>query len=717
VTKSLFDSRPQAPLKYWPLALRKYWPLALISFLSVYLELVVIRWLASEVRIFAYFKNFPLLAAFLGFGIGCLIARRERNYFRFAPALLLVLSAVIAFAMRGGYTHITFVDPHETYLIGTFAWDNPLVQMLKGASFILGIFALTTVLFACLCEKLGECLNAFPPLTGYTINVSFSLVGIVVYAGLCWAGLGPAVWLTIAAIGLLPFFPRKLVTVAPAFAAIALPALLTSGTVLWSPYYRIDVKSLALSGKDRVPHGLGYNVEVNHDAILGAYNFNTAYVASLPADVREQLLDYYNVSYRIFGPRFKRIAVLGAGAGNDVAAALRYGVQSIDAVEIDPGIINVGHKFHPEAPYESSKVHIINGDARTFLRAKGNGGYDMIVFGALDSHAVFSSMSSVRIDNYVYTVESFGEALTHLGPQGILAVTFYCYEPWQLERVYNALWKANGPKPVVVYSLGAQKNNLVMLAGPGANREALFAHPYVQQQNAEALVGAGTVEPTTDDWPFLFLRARGFPFNYAYMLVLILGFSYMAVTRAAQVSAASFDAPMFLLGAGFMLLETKVMAKIALLAGATWIVNTFVIGAVLVMILLANFAVIRGWFGDPRWTVLALIVSILFDYVVKLNSTTLLPWPAMNLVLVLALLALPIFFAGVLFATVYQGVELAAPALGYNLFGAMVGGVLEYLSMAWGINSLNLLSVAAYIGVAWLLLRPKRVTSAVLAKA
>jgi len=159
------------------------------------------------------------------------------------------------------------------------------------------------------------------------------------------------------------------------------------------------------------------------------------------------------------------------------------------------------------------------------------------------------------------------------------------------------------------------------------------------------------------------------------------------------------------------------MAKIALLAGATWIVNTFVIGAVLVMILLANFAVIRGWFGDPRWTVLALIVSILFDYVAKLNSTTLLPWPAMNLVLVLALLALPIFFAGVLFATVYQGVELAAPALGYNLFGAMVGGVLEYLSMAWGINSLNLLSVAAYIGVAWLLLRPKRVTSAVLAKA
>src|SRR5437762_5882725 len=47
-------------------SVRRYASLALISFLSLYLELVVIRWLASEVRIFAYFKNFPLMAAFLG---------------------------------------------------------------------------------------------------------------------------------------------------------------------------------------------------------------------------------------------------------------------------------------------------------------------------------------------------------------------------------------------------------------------------------------------------------------------------------------------------------------------------------------------------------------------------------------------------------------------------------------------------------------------------
>ena len=41
-----------------------------LSFLGLFLELAIIRWLSSEIRIFAYFKNLPLLAAFLGFGAG-----------------------------------------------------------------------------------------------------------------------------------------------------------------------------------------------------------------------------------------------------------------------------------------------------------------------------------------------------------------------------------------------------------------------------------------------------------------------------------------------------------------------------------------------------------------------------------------------------------------------------------------------------------------------
>ena len=49
---------------------------------------------------------------------------------------------------------------------------------------------------------------------------------------------------------------------------------------------------------------------------------------------------------------------------------------------------------------------------------------------------------------------------------------------------------------------------------------------------------------------------------------------------------------MFFLGAGFMLLETKGVVHLALLFGSTWVVNSIVFFAILVMILLSNLYVL-----------------------------------------------------------------------------------------------------------------------------
>ncbi len=685
----------EKPHRFLGPSLSIYARLALISFLTLYLELVVIRWLAAEVRIFSYFKNFPLFAAFLGFGVGCILARSKRDYFRFAPLLLLIFSAVISLAHYGGYTHVTFADPYENYIIGRYSFENPMLSILKGSSIVLTIFILTFALFVALGEKVGGCLNESSPLPAYSVNVVFSLVGVLFYAWLSWAETGPALWMAVACLGLVPFFWRSWRVLA-AGAAVLIPLALTPQSVLWSPYYRVEIEPLALRGDNGTTYQIGSNILVNYDGLTGAYNQSEEFVSTLPPDIRHKLLDYYNVSYRIFGPRFRKIMVLGAGGGNDIAAALRNGAETVDAVEIDPALVKIARRLHPEKVYDSEKVRVLIGDARTFLRSPSYSGYDMIVFGALDSHSVFSSMSSLRLDNYVYTVESFSQALERLAPQGILAVTFFAYKQWQLERVYNALWRANGTRPVVVRSLGEGSGNLVMLAGPGVDRTELLRHPYVIEHNAEDAVGYGTVEPTTDDWPFLYLRARGFPFSYAFMLALMLAFSYVVAVRAARASGSKFNGLMFLLGVGFMLLETKMLATIALLAGATWVINTLVISAVLVMILLANLAVMAGWFRTISYCVAALLGFILIDWCFRLNTVRLVPSATLNLYLVLVLLAMPVLFAGVLFARLYKLEDSPGTALGYNLFGAMCGGVLEYTSMAWGINSLNLLALFAY---------------------
>ena len=53
--------------------------LLLASFLTLFAELAFIRWIAVEVRVFAYFKNLALLLCFVGFGLGCaLVGDRVR---------------------------------------------------------------------------------------------------------------------------------------------------------------------------------------------------------------------------------------------------------------------------------------------------------------------------------------------------------------------------------------------------------------------------------------------------------------------------------------------------------------------------------------------------------------------------------------------------------------------------------------------------------------
>src|SRR2546422_3119013 len=96
---------------------KNYWDLLLLSFISLFLELAIIRWLSSEIRIFAYFKNLPLMAAFLGFGVGFFLHEKSGWLFAWFPRLICYLSIVIAGASGLGITHVIFADPRQYFLL------------------------------------------------------------------------------------------------------------------------------------------------------------------------------------------------------------------------------------------------------------------------------------------------------------------------------------------------------------------------------------------------------------------------------------------------------------------------------------------------------------------------------------------------------------------------------------------------------------------------
>jgi predicted membrane-bound spermidine synthase len=157
-----------------------------------------------------------------------------------------------------------------------------------------------------------------------------------------------------------------------------------------------------------------------------------------------------------FPRRRDRILVVGAGGGCDVQAALMSGARHVDAVEIDRTIIGISKRFSAGAPYHDPRVEVHIDDARSFL-AKASPGYDLVVFGFLDSQALFSSMNNVRLDGYVYTVESIRSAYRLLGDHGMLSMSFYLGRQWLGPKLFWLVAEATGRTPAMFVDASGQR--------------------------------------------------------------------------------------------------------------------------------------------------------------------------------------------------------------------------------------------------------------------
>jgi len=256
--------------------------------------------------------------------------------------------------------------------------------------------------------------------------------------------------------------------------------------------------------------------------------------------------------------------------------------------------------------------------------------------------------------------------------------------------------EASGQTPIVIEDASGLVSSFIF--GPGVDQidvGTVAADPRIKVVNQK--YSGSSVPPASDDWPFFYLNPDYLPVAYLAALGIILVSSWVLVNRRMRVAgrAAGIDWHMFFLGAAFLLVETKSLAELALLFGSTWLVNSAVFAGVMIMILLANLLVERFPAISVRWAyvflVLALFVSYLFP-VARLNTFDLLPRAIVGSLIS----TLPFFFAAIIFANSFSRVALASVALGSNLLGSVVGGILEASSMAIGIKALNLVAVALY---------------------
>jgi Spermine/spermidine synthase domain len=521
-------------------------------------------------------------------------------------------------------------------------------------------------------EIVGRCFRDLPGLQAYRLDLIGSLAGVGGFTLLSFLGAPPVVWGSVVAVGYAVLLGRRMPLLSRAALVVIVSMLAIESTaagVTWSPYYEVRTE-------DRTD-AVGSTVSISANGI--PHQDIKPVERLLSEDAR------YRLPYeRLPDLRLDRILIVGAGNGNDVAVALSKGATAVDAVEIDPRLLEIGRERHPDDPYADPRVETHVDDGRAFLE-RTDEKYDLIIFALPDSLTLVTGAASIRLESYLFTEEAIRAVLGHLAPDGGFAMYNNYREPWLVDRFERTMAETFGHQPCV--DTFGQAGQLAVLA--------VAADPAGQRCATDPEVTAGP-SPATDDHPFPYLRTRGIPALYLFVIAGVLLISVAFVrTFAGPFRTMRPYSDLFLLGMAFLLLETKYVTGFALLFGTTWVVNAIVFAGVLVAVLIA-VEVTRRWPTPPIPVLFAALAgALLIAWLVP--AAALLELPVVPRVVVAVALAFaPIFLANVIFAKRLSAVDDTSTAMGANLLGAMVGGCLEYVALVVGYNALLLMAGVLY---------------------
>lgn len=652
--------------------------LVFASLLALFLELVFIRWVPANVMSLAYFSNIVLISSFLGLGLGAALAPKEKNTFKWFPLVLLLIVCIYILFRR----FEVIIPPQASEWIWSYYTGNKIKTMpiqIGIFSALILVYVLNTILFFLIGQKIGSLMAELKPLKAYSLDLIGSILGIITFGFLSFLGKGlnsPTIWFTIVGLLTLWFLKNKLTHLLIGILFLVLTVFMVyinSIGEIWSPYYNIQIKNNEDSS---------FNLYVNKFFHQQAVNFSSNTKAK----------EKYSLPYTLKSP--KKVLILGAGTGNDVATAIMNNVPEISAVEIDPVIAGLG-KNHPNLPYKNTNVKLFIDDARSFLK-KDKSKYDMIILGTLDSHALLSAMSTIRLDNFIYTTESFKDIKHHLTSDGVAVLLFSVPTQWLGEKlIKTSAFVFDNPRPLF-YTGDSFLYNLMIVAGPGV--ESITADNKIDKTLFKQIPNMtyDIYELPTDDWPYLYLQGRNIPSHYLKVIAVLLIISFIALHVAAPKNQLTKETlNFFSLGTAFLLLETKSVTTLSLLFGSTWTVNLFVFGGILIMVLLANTLASKVTI-KRIWVIYILLgLSLLLNLLVP-PSYFLGYKFFFGAILATILVSLPLFFSSLIFSHHFKSVSQIKTMYGINLMGAVFGGFLEYTSMLTGLNSLYFIAGVFY---------------------
>jgi SAM-dependent methyltransferase len=648
--------------------------LIVASALMLFVQLALIRWTGANLVHLSYFSNLILLASFLGIGLGFLRSRTSNDLGRYVPIGLAILVAfIMAFPARieGSSTDLIFFT--EVRPTGLPTWVSlPLVFI---------VIAITMTGFG---EITGRAFREFKALDAYRWDIIGSILGTLSFTLIAFLRAPSWIWPIVTLVALWLLYGPRLPWVSRIAMVLIIGTLVVESLmagISWSPYYKVHTEIQNAGTINEFT-----NIQVNgipHQNVM---------------DVQQRLKaePVYGRPYeRAIDNPLNNVLVVGAGTGTDVALALARGAKHVDAVEIDPRIQQIGSQVNPNKPYDDPRVSVHINDGRAFLSSNDTK-YDLILFALPDSLTLVSGASQLRLESYLFTKESITAARDHLTDDGVFAMYNYYREPWLINRLAGTLDEVFGHAPCLDTFTAVQSLAAITI---GKQADNAVCAPAATWDRASIAAAAQEIPvPAVDDRPFLYLKTQTIPDIYLIVIGLILAVSLIGIRIfGGPLRAMRGYGDLFFMGAAFLLLETRSITTFALLFGTTWLVNALVFTGVLVAVLLAIELTQRAKGPIPRpFIITALFGSLLVAFLIPNEMLLGLPVP-LRLLFAVAIAFAPVFFANLLFTSRFKNAANPTAAFAANLFGAMIGGCLEYLSLILGYQWLLAVAAGLYL--------------------
>lgn len=194
-------------------------------------------------------------------------------------------------------------------------------------------------------------------------------------------------------------------------------------TVVRSPTIPLRyAPGMSLNSVVEPPSQLGLFLDGESLSVITRYDGQRAPLAYL--DFLPSALPYYLLER-------PSVLILGAGGGMDVLQARYYQARRIDAVELNPQVVDVVQRTQAEFAghlYSAADVRVHIAEARGFVTTSRDR-YDLIQVALLDAFGASAAGVHALNENYLYTVEAFQAYLAHLQPGGLLAILHWLKLP------------------------------------------------------------------------------------------------------------------------------------------------------------------------------------------------------------------------------------------------------------------------------------------------